>query len=692
MALAVACLTLAAEPASSHETDHFTIPVGRKFADLGPYFSRWCYQAIDQGCEKLNDQIRRHMRSTQSKQGAAKHYDPSHVAWAVNSSFPWAMDVIEGLERKVTSKQAWRDYPGRVVGYKKMLGNALQNIHLPIDPRQFFRIWLGSNVKMYGHYLGSDKVGHFTDMGKNYFNEYQAAKAKGLNEAQCLSAALDVGRKGLIFSETGVLGYLSAGAYSNGDMISNYAGMLFYQNLTRPVKLKGEPRPPLLVRDGALWKPAPHVRPDSDFMKWFLSDHWDEALNPSHYESGMRKAVREAVHERSTGVLERYRDENGVRRSRRWFLDKTQSLTKYHGIDYAHRGTLEDRITLHGTCYADLPTTAGSDQRDHLGFNRLHQAAMNGKIGVVRQLIAAKWNVNEPIRSEEPFSSDWGNTPLHLAARDGRSEIIQALLGAGAKVNQANDAGATPLHYATRHDGATALLLQNGADVNALDCCGRTPLHWAAAYRADAVASRLLGAGASAKAQDNEGCTPMHRAARFGHVATIDLLATQGAPVNATDRLGRTPLHRAADRKQTAAVRALLTRGASVHAKDRFGLIPLHHAAKAGDAETVLALIGAGASPAATDRYGSTPLHLAARHGQMLTVQRLIEHGAEVDAANAFGSTPLHEVAVFGCPWTAKVLIDAGADPNRMDHKQRTPAKAARLTGHRETAAILAVK
>ena len=51
-------------PAQAHETDQYTTPIGRTFADLGPYFSRWVYGAIDHGCEKLNDRIRAHMQTT----------------------------------------------------------------------------------------------------------------------------------------------------------------------------------------------------------------------------------------------------------------------------------------------------------------------------------------------------------------------------------------------------------------------------------------------------------------------------------------------------------------------------------------------------------------------------------------------------------------------------------------------------
>ena len=42
----------------------------------------------------------------------------------------------------------------------------------------------------------------------------------------------------------------------------------------------------------------------------------------------------------------------------------------------------------------------------------------------------------------------FGNTPLHFAAYNGHTAIVEALITAGAVVNQANDYIETPLHLA----------------------------------------------------------------------------------------------------------------------------------------------------------------------------------------------------------------------------------------------------
>ena len=46
-ALALALALAAGTPALAHETDQYTLPVGREFADLGPHFSRIAYDAVD---------------------------------------------------------------------------------------------------------------------------------------------------------------------------------------------------------------------------------------------------------------------------------------------------------------------------------------------------------------------------------------------------------------------------------------------------------------------------------------------------------------------------------------------------------------------------------------------------------------------------------------------------------------------
>ena len=98
-------------------------------------------------------------------------------------------------------------YPGRVVGYKHSTRNILQNTHFILDPRQLFRLWLASTFKAYGTYMGTDKLGHFTDMGMNYYQKYRAGIREGLDEQQAMRKAVEWGTHDVVFSERGMLGF-----------------------------------------------------------------------------------------------------------------------------------------------------------------------------------------------------------------------------------------------------------------------------------------------------------------------------------------------------------------------------------------------------------------------------------------------------------------------------------------------------
>ena len=79
-----------------------------------------------------------------------------------------------------------------------------------------------------------------------------------------------------------------------------------------------------------------------------------------------------------------------------------------------------------------------------------------------------------------PYASSTGNTNLHWAAEDGRTQAVEKLLAKGADVNCRNNDGYTPLHLAgfRGRKKTVQLLIAKGANVNAReDVHGSTPLH-----------------------------------------------------------------------------------------------------------------------------------------------------------------------------------------------------------------------
>jgi len=75
-------------------------------------------------------------------------------------------------------------------------------------------------------------------------------------------------------------------------------------------------------------------------------------------------------------------------------------------------------------------------------------------------------------------------TPLHFAARDGVSDMVEFMLDHGADINAPGEDGWTPLHFAAAH-GHTFIvrfLLDNGARVDAAAADGSTPIDLAYLY------------------------------------------------------------------------------------------------------------------------------------------------------------------------------------------------------------------
>jgi ankyrin repeat protein len=120
-----------------------------------------------------------------------------------------------------------------------------------------------------------------------------------------------------------------------------------------------------------------------------------------------------------------------------------------------------------------------------IGQNELpiHEAARLGNRQATEQILRTA-----PAMRDAPTTHS--STPLHLAAMNADPGPLQALLAAGANVNQRDKEGATPLHMAayTSRTRNAEILLQAGADPMLKTDIGRDVLSLARKVRADELA------------------------------------------------------------------------------------------------------------------------------------------------------------------------------------------------------------
>ncbi len=208
-------------------------------------------------------------------------------------------------------------------------------------------------------------------------------------------------------------------------------------------------------------------------------------------------------------------------------------------------------------------------------------------------------------------------TTMMMAAKEGQTAVLKAMLVSGEDVNSRDQHGKTALLWAVEkgHADAVRLLANNGAEVNVRDKAGDTSLTMAAWSGKQNIVEVLLNQGAEIKARNYEGHTALMNAAIKGHEAVLKSLLEAGADPNITTHDGKTPLMAAAWNGHPDIVQILLANASTVNAKSEMGWTPLMYAAWSGDGHIVESLVEYGADPNLKNNYHQTAAIVAAQQG-----------------------------------------------------------------------------
>jgi len=307
-----------------------------------------------------------------------------------------------------------------------------------------------------------------------------------------------------------------------------------------------------------------------------------------------------------------------------------------------------------------------------------------GKAGIDRQ-----YQLNELV------STQGGLTPLLLAARQGYMESAQALVDAGADVNQVSAGDKTsPLLIATLngHFDLAKYLLDHGANPTLAEDNGATPLY--AVVNCEWAPKSLY---------------PQPRAylnQRVGYLDLMTALLDKGADPNArlkkkvwysgysfdlsgVDEIGATPFWRAAYASDVEGMKLLVARGADANIPSMKGAGRARTADVERDVKDVattppVPVGGPGVPPlvaAAGSGYGegfAANSHRFAPIGMLAAVRYLVEElHADVNAADHEGNTALHNAAARGDVEMIQYLVSKGANVKAVNREGKTTADMA---------------
>ena len=345
----LACLLLSSKNVFAFETDQYDLPPV-PLADIGDEVSEHVEQKLHRAVDKINAEIsvRQKCISGYADGGPepgcdSLKFEVAKLAYlrTEDAMVEAAFDELGAGVPPFTSMGTWMDahrFRGQPARYRTSYAKSIFVLYPPIA------LTISPTVNMYGSEFGTDKVAHLFQQGYTYYKIYQRALAEGATPEEATAKAVRWGQK----SERTFFGTLVAGVYSNGDLAANYVGLRFYEGLTQTITFGDSTRPAVLLLKDGLWIFNDAVNLRDELLEPFISDHLNEALNPSIFTSnlGMRWYIRRVVRKRSCAQwFERYPELSKSRLD-----EESRSLSLWQSEDYGFTDS-EHFVTIANTCF-----------------------------------------------------------------------------------------------------------------------------------------------------------------------------------------------------------------------------------------------------------------------------------------------------------------------------------------------------
>jgi ankyrin repeat protein len=342
----------------------------------------------------------------------------------------------------------------------------------------------------------------------------------------------------------------------------------------------------------------------------------------------------------------------------------------------------------------------------------------------------------------ESFPCSGTTTPLHLAARQGNTSALKALVQCGSRVCAEDEEHRTALEVAldNRHEQCAVILTEYENNIQKRFADGCTILHKAARNDFRSLLSSLLRKNIPLDAVGPFCRTALHVAAMKGHQGFVRLLAGAGADQGCADENNMLPLFYAVlsgvvecalalfpsslppqgslpgdgmfeegnsllhvlckfisqgngmqpspSSDFPEMIRFLLRKGYSPTSFNDNGETPLHLLSAAEGPEPLSAALE-NADPNIGDCFQRTPLHLSCQYGTDQCARALLARGARVDQRAQEGCTPLFFACHYGALGCTRLLVLNNANINNTSVNGTTPLHTAASKGHAKIVAFL---
>ena len=324
------------------------------------------------------------------------------------------------------------------------------------------------------------------------------------------------------------------------------------------------------------------------------------------------------------------------------------------------------------------------NQADDRGFTPLHIAAVNPDTAILELLLESGADIEA--RTDEK------KTPLYLAAEFGRLKPVQKLLEGKAFSLPLDKGGNTPLMAAVANGQSETVkwmlkwMDEHGTMIDVTNTEGQTVLFTAVMQGDLEIVKLLIKNEANPKIVDKNGMTILHVACLAIKPEVVEyLLREKMFDIDIRNKNEATPLHMVASSRAPSRMQPVATSDGD---KTKYELV-------LGDTKPQVAviemLVKAGADVNAKDKAGLTPLQRAVYVGNPEIVEALFSVGAKVSKEEKKWNA-LHLAASNGHLELVRLLLDKGMDVNGRDHLDITPLHGAAFNGHKKIVALLLEK